>query len=514
MLFMTTVCLLVSLFLGGGTKVGFLGDFAAQLAAVPLLMTAVLKGDHTRRVVLAGAAVIVGLLAFQFAPLGAAGLSSTYVSTAEHGLAAAGLPSNWSIVTLTPHASIAAAMSLLPPLAIFAAMSSLDGRERLTLLRIMLLFSGASVLVGLLQLAQGPTSPLYLFEFTNRSDAVGFFANRNHYSALLYMTLPLAGAVLIGALPAVSWKKLGRSRDTLVPILSVLLVLALLAGLVMARSRAGIALGGAAIVAMAILALRTNGPVARRGRFSTGRIVVAALAATLIFALSYGIDRMLTRFDRDPLEDYRSTLTERTVVTANEAMPFGTGLGSFVPVYAAAELPDEVITAYANRAHNDAAEILLELGAIGVALVLGVLIWLARKSAPLLMPANSTWPSGPDRLIAQAALIAIALVLLHSLVDYPLRTTAISAFFALCCGLIVPPLRSVAAAVPVNEPRPAKPRSKSRGEMSSRRRHEAPAPRPHEITDWPASPPPERKSRTDDRWTGGDDDDWPDAWKR
>lgn len=44
----------------------------------------------------------------------------------------------------------------------------------------------ASVLLGFLQVAQGPSSPLRLFEFTNLTEAVGFFANRNHFSALLY----------------------------------------------------------------------------------------------------------------------------------------------------------------------------------------------------------------------------------------------------------------------------------------------------------------------------------------
>ena len=42
------------------------------------------------------------------------------------------------------------------------------------------------VFVGLFQVAGGPESPLRYFEITNPTEAVGFFANRNHFAALLY----------------------------------------------------------------------------------------------------------------------------------------------------------------------------------------------------------------------------------------------------------------------------------------------------------------------------------------
>jgi hypothetical protein len=42
--------------------------------------------------------------------------------------------------------------------------------------------------------------------------------------------------------------------------------------------------------------------------------------------------------------------------------PFGTGLGTFLPVYATVEKDENVSFAFANRAHNDLAEVLLETG--------------------------------------------------------------------------------------------------------------------------------------------------------
>ena len=46
------------------------------------------------------------------------------------------------------------------------------------------------------------------------------------------------------------------------------------------------------------------------------------------------------------------------------------------------------------------------------------------------------WKSPEQDPFAQAAVIASAAMLAHSLVDFPLRTAAISAVFAMCLGLV------------------------------------------------------------------------------
>jgi hypothetical protein len=44
-----------------------------------------------------------------------------------------------------------------------------------------------------------------------------------------------------------------------------------------------------------------------------------------------------------------------------------------------------------------------------------------------------------DLLLARAAILCILLLCLHSFFDYPLRTSALTAIFAFCCGLLVAP---------------------------------------------------------------------------
>jgi len=81
------------------------------------------------------------------------------------------------------------------------------------------------------------------------------------------------------------------------------------------------------------------------------------------------------------------------------------------------------------HAHNDYAEVALELGAGGVALVLLFLAWWAAA-------VWRAWRSAEAGPFARAGAIASAAMLVHSLVDFPLRTAAIAACFGACIALL------------------------------------------------------------------------------
>ena len=53
--------------------------------------------------------------------------------------------------------------------------------------------------LGILQVAQGPTSALRFYQFTNPNEAVGFFANRNHFAALVNVLILLTAAWAVEA---------------------------------------------------------------------------------------------------------------------------------------------------------------------------------------------------------------------------------------------------------------------------------------------------------------------------
>ncbi len=88
---------------------------------------------------------------------------------------------------------------------------------------------------------------------------------------------------------------------------------------------------------------------------------------------------------------------------------------------------------YMNHAHNDYLEVALETGLPGLVLIVIFFSWWIRRTLSIWRDADA------DGAFAQAATIASAAILTHSLVDYPLRMTAVSAVFALCCGLMASP---------------------------------------------------------------------------
>jgi len=106
-----------------------------------------------------------------------------------------------------------------------------------------------------------------------------------------------------------------------------------------------------------------------------------------------------------------------------------------------------VAAEFTNHAHNDYLEILLEGGVIAAAiLVLYVLMLITAR---------------PPTPIQRAALLSILALLVHSAVDYPLRTVAIALLFAVLNGILFavkPPAKSAVRTVkadPVPVPTPA-----------------------------------------------------------
>lgn len=125
-----------------------------------------------------------------------------------------------------------------------------------------------------------------------------------------------------------------------------------------------------------------------------------------------------------------------------DSFPIGTGLGTFSTVYRRYEDPSQVTRQFANHAHNDYLEAVMELGAAGLLLILGFLYWWGRR-------AYWAWTRDYEgAALARAGSVVVGIVLAHSIVDYPIRTAAIAAIFALACALMVPPIPRRSAAEP------------------------------------------------------------------
>src|SRR5262249_12224840 len=133
------------------------------------------------------------------------------------------------------------------------------------------------------------------------------------------------------------------------------LLVVLLAGEVMARSRMGIVL-----TIIALFGAFTLGVSKRRDAYtiSSSKLVFGACALIAIFSVQFALYRLMERCALDPLADARIPFARTTIEAAIAYMPLGSGLGTFVPVYAMFEKPqDTIIDTFANHAHNDLLEL-------------------------------------------------------------------------------------------------------------------------------------------------------------
>lgn len=445
----TSVLLIGALVFGGSARFQGYLDLIPLLLALPALVIALWQLGRPNEAWSAGVLFAIGVTLaplVQLIPLPPAVWTSLpYRDLIADAQTVSGSEIGWRSLSLTPVQTALTFLSLVPPLALFFATLNLTLIQRRWLIMIMVGWGVAASLLGLLQVAQGQPDWLVALGFKDSLEASATFANRNHFAALLYCLLVFASCFVIDRLKELpSGVALLRSSRPLAWALAGFVVLVIiLSGLIMARSRAGIILTILALVGIAAMA----GADKRSARTGARRVIAVAAALVLLFASQYGLYRLLDRFEADPLEDARLAFARNTWDAAMAFMPWGSGLGSFVPVYQMLEptkdaLPDR----FANRAHNDFLEVWLETGIIGLILMALFGWWLIRSLWQVWRPKEEASPTSEpvDQLIVRAASLVLLLLLAHALVDYALRTTALAAVFAVSCGLLFP-ARALAA---------------------------------------------------------------------
>ncbi len=421
---------LVAILLGGTSQrdVGYF--FLVELVAAPVLGLALYtlwsrEGWRDHRPVLALTAAIVAVPLVQLAPL-PPGVWSVLPGREDLNLASQllGLPPRWLPMTLTPDATRGALWSLLPPVAMFIATLVLNAEQRTRLAQVAIGGGAISMLLAWAQLISGGDG-LYLYSSVDAGSVVGFFTNRNHLATLILMLIPLAAALsLSGAAWGSDDPRVGRWLFGLVLLVAIVT-------LALTRSRTGIALTAPVVLACLILVWSS-----RSGRrlslpvLSLMGIVGAAVTTVIFFGLDPILDRYEALGDRPELRFLNWPLV---IEAGTRFQPWGAGLGSFDPVYRSVEPLSQLSPQAFTRAHNDYLEIWLETGWIGLILLGLVLAWAGRAWF-------GAWKSGtyPAILLSRAAGISILVVVLHSVVDYPVRMEAISVWLAFCLGALTP----------------------------------------------------------------------------
>ena len=414
----------------GGSVQGYWGVATLQLLAIAiigwsLLVREPLRLSRSAKALFGIAGLTILLIVIQLIPL-PPGLWSALPGRdpVVEGYRLLGQDLPWLPISLTPYETAATALTLLPPLAVLTGMLVAGAYRTRWIVVAVLAGTFAAVLLGALQVStpNPAESPWYLYRRTNHGVATGFFANSNHMATLLVISVPLLAALIADL------RKRSRNARaaSAVMLLAIAGILVLLVGIFLNGSLAVLLLGLPVTVISATMlmpqGLRLRGPV-----IAVALVSIVAMLAVYMTPLQ---DRLLS--SNATSFETRQTIWSDTIPAIRDNAALGSGVGSFQRVYRQYEDHSAVTRTFVNHAHNDYLEIALETGIAGILLLAMFFLWWGSRAVPI-------WRTATTDRYAVAASIASAAILVHSLVDYPLRTAALAAIMAACLAMMARP---------------------------------------------------------------------------
>jgi hypothetical protein len=407
--------------IGGASRGDELQQVFVRLAAIAVIAAALWPVDLSTFRKARGPAIGLGLIYLlvlvQLIPLPSGLWAATPGRELYQAVAEQTGHVTWRPLSISPDLTLNALGALLPLTAMVLVALALDFPRRLLLARLIVAIGCVSALLGLLQLAAGGTS-FHLFRVTSEGSAVGLFANRNHQAVLMSCCLPLTAA--LGSLEE-------NSRRTTMYAASIVLLLVM--AIAATGSRMALLLGLIGLGAAAWIYGSANGGISGFTRRQWYACAGAAVVATIPLTLLISRSGVLARLASDPVDTTRSAALRPMIQAARAFLPLGSGFGTFDPVFRRFE-PDSLLsTIYLNQAHNEPLQLVIEGGIPAMLLLLLFLVWWIDAVIAALRS-----PHSPAKRPLSRAMAAVTVVLLlSSLVDYPLRTPLLSGVFALAC---------------------------------------------------------------------------------
>jgi O-antigen ligase len=426
--------LLACLLLGGSTQTVWLG-LILQLIALATLAWGVMEWQQRPlarevRQLLWFVGAMVVLVLIHLLPLPPALWSALPGrEPVGDGLKLLGLQPGWQPLSLSPYDTITAGRALLPPLALLVAILWLRAYTRTGLAVALLIGTVLGLGLGMLQTSgANATGRFYLQPEYDMNGASGFFANPNFMATLLLANLPFLAALLRSQLNKSARSAQRRQAALVISVAGIPLVLV---GLLLNKSLAGLGLAIPVVLLSALVVIKPP-------QWLVVGIGAGALAACIGFVtlLAVPLDGRLVDHDTAVSLSTRQTFLTTGLAVARDYLPVGAGVGSFERVYRMKENPQTIDPSIVvNHAHDDYLELLIETGIPGMVLVVTFLGWFATMGVRL-------WRGASSDPFAVAGGITAGMVMVHSLVDFPLRTTAIAATFAMALAMLVQPRRS------------------------------------------------------------------------
>ncbi|TJU89832.1 MAG: O-antigen ligase family protein [Mesorhizobium sp.] len=390
--------LFIALLIGGSTASGLYTDTLIEVAAIvsAALVFSQASGQRIPHSVLWLLIFAVALMVLQIVPLPAAIFSGLRpeLLLADSGLVG---ETRFRFVSVGVGRTIECLLYLVALAAFFLSVLRLRAEQVRALLPFFFVGVICNGLAGAIQYSLSDDVAIEgLLPFTINA---GLFANENHFAALLFVSIPFVvyyglfrGHLLSGSLG-----------------LATLLLLLLAAG-----SRAGVLIGLATSV-LSIIFLSTRSRVSGIG-------IVAVFIALSVFTIGAWTKIEAEVIDRD---FGRGEFARTTIEGVKENWATGVGFGNFQKAYQIYEKEEMIFKQYVNHAHNEYLEITFEGGVLAVLLMALYFV--------MLFVALTIVRRDP---LQKAAFLSVSFLLIHSLVDYPLRTEALAMTFAFMNAII------------------------------------------------------------------------------
>jgi len=316
-------------------------------------------------------------------------------------------------ISIEPFATQMTAVHLIALGMFFAViLIYLDSAERLRrLVTVLIVFGFLYAFYAILQSVLSPTH-IYGIYGNGNLTPFGSFVNRHNFAAYMEMliSIPL-GLLFVGAVKP--------DKRLLYTIAVVLMTSSLL----LSSSRGGLVALLAEIIFLVIL---TTGEKGSRKIFLKIVLSLLLVAAAVGGAIFVGGDTSLTRIaETASSQDVTSSRTHIWKVSLEiikNNLPFGAGIGAYAQAYTQHDTASGMDLV--EQAHNDYLQIIADAGIIGAIIGALFLFWLFRTGLR-----NSRRQNIFRRGIAVGAFAGCLAVLVHSLFDFVLHTTAISILF-------------------------------------------------------------------------------------
>ena len=330
---------------------------------------------------------------------------------------------------MAPARTFASLLSMSCPVLVMLQVSRLPLQGRNWLCGVIVAVGMLSLVVGVLQLSHTGGWDWSLYNQFSEGFLVGFQANRNAEADILLIAM-LALSVL-GVTQMADGRHHGLTWAGLQLGLIVFVV-----GLFMTGSRTGLIL---CVLTIAVLGVMLWPMVRRRTAalwWLGGALGAVAISSALLLQLP-SVQKVMARFSLT--KEARWDLWADTTYAIHQVWPFGSGIGTIVPMLEAAERLDVVDPTRPVRAHNDWLEWVLEAGLPGL-VVLGAILLLVGHFAVRALMAVSRSDSMPGRR-AQVIFACGLLVIeaLHAIVDYPMRSMSLATLTALAGAFLFEP---------------------------------------------------------------------------